>query len=82
MSVYVECLLRVPLDVLWTHTQTPELHERWDLRFSSINYLPKGDGDAPARFRYLTRIGFGLRLAATAKQSDNANSRMERPHRL
>jgi hypothetical protein len=63
MSVYVECLLRVPLDVLWTHTQTPELHKRWDLRFSSINYLPKGDGDAPARFRYLTRIGFGLEVS-------------------
>jgi hypothetical protein len=62
MSVYVERLLRVPLDVVWRHTQTPELHERWDLRFSRINYLPKDEGDSSQRFRYATRIGFGLEV--------------------
>ena len=31
MSIYVEILIRAPVDALWTHTQTPELHERWDL---------------------------------------------------
>ena len=41
MSIYVEILVRAPMDALWAHTQTPALHERWDLRFSRIDYLPK-----------------------------------------
>jgi len=35
VSVYVETLIRGPIDKLWRLTQTPELHERWDLRFTS-----------------------------------------------
>jgi len=63
MSVYVESLVRAPLDVLWTHTQTPQLHQRWDLRFSRIEYLPRPDDAAPQRFCYATRIGFGLEVS-------------------
>ena len=63
MTIYVEILVRAPMDALWAHTQTPALHERWDLRFSEIDYLPRlGDG-APQRFRYATRIGFGLEIS-------------------
>src|SRR5215475_11102087 len=63
MRIYVEILVRVPIDTLWSHTQIPTLHERWDLRFSRIEYLPlTGDG-APQRFRYATRIGFGLEVS-------------------
>jgi hypothetical protein len=36
MSIYVEILVRAPMDALWAHTQTPALHERWDLRFHRI----------------------------------------------
>jgi hypothetical protein len=62
MSVYVESLASATLDVLWTHTQTPQLHRRWDLRFSRIGYLPRLDDAAPQRFCYATRIGFGLEV--------------------
>ena len=31
MSIYVEILVRAPIDALWAHTQTPALHEQWDL---------------------------------------------------
>ncbi|RYG37435.1 hypothetical protein EON81_06750 [bacterium] len=41
-------------------TQDPALHERWDLRFSRIEYLPKACPEDPQRFLYSTRIGFGL----------------------
>ncbi len=61
-SIYVETLIRAPLDALWTHTQTPELHQQWDLRFSRIAYLPRPDPAAPRRFLYATDIGFGLRI--------------------
>ena len=51
------------MDRLWELTQNPALHERWDLRFSSITYLPRLDPDQPQRFSYITRIGFGLEIA-------------------
>jgi uncharacterized membrane protein YphA (DoxX/SURF4 family) len=63
MSIYVEILVRAPMDALWSHTQTPALHERWDLRFSRIEYLPRHDESEPQRFRYATRIGFGLEVS-------------------
>ena len=40
MSIYVEILVRAPMDALWSHTQIPALHERWDLRFSRIECFP------------------------------------------
>jgi DoxX-like family len=63
MSIYVEILIRAPMDRLWTHTQTPELHERWDLRFSHIDYLPRASEREPQRFRYRTRAGLGIEVA-------------------
>jgi hypothetical protein len=47
MSIYVEILVRAPMDALWSHTQTPALHEQWDLRFSEIDYLPRTRDDSP-----------------------------------
>lgn len=63
MSIYVEIIVRAPMDALWAHTQTPALHERWDLRFSRIHYLPKSNESDPQRFRYSTRIGFGVEVS-------------------
>jgi hypothetical protein len=50
------------MEEVWARTQRPELHERWDLRFTSIRYLPKPSPSAPQRFLYSTRIGFGLHI--------------------
>ncbi|HEV8489563.1 MAG TPA: DoxX-like family protein [Candidatus Limnocylindrales bacterium] len=63
MSIYVERLIRAPIDALWTHTQDPALHERWDLRFSQIDYLPRSDPSEPQGFRYTTRLGFGVSVS-------------------
>lgn len=41
MSIYVEILVRAPMDALWSHTQTPALHERWDLRFFANRIPPE-----------------------------------------
>ncbi len=51
------------LERLWELTQTPALHQRWALRFSTITYLPRLNLLEPQRFEYATRIGFGLRIA-------------------
>ncbi len=61
MSIYVEILIRGGMDDLWEKTQEPKLHQRWDLRFSEIDYLPRGPDEAQ-RFLYATRIGAGFRI--------------------
>ncbi|HEX5104357.1 MAG TPA: DoxX-like family protein [Pirellulaceae bacterium] len=55
----METRIRAPLDELWRLTQSPDLHARWDLRFTRIQYLPRLDEYQPQRFLYATRIGCG-----------------------
>jgi hypothetical protein len=50
------------MEELWRHTQLPELHQQWDLRFTQIEYLPRPSEAESQKFRYSTRIGFGLRI--------------------
>ena len=66
-GIYVEALIAAPLDRVWDLTQRPGLHQRWDLRFSEIRYLPRPDPAEPQRFLYETRIGFGLRVRGTGE---------------
>jgi hypothetical protein len=61
MGIYVEIPIRASMDELWEKTQNPQLHQRWDLRFSQIEYLPR-QGEEPQRFLYRTRVGFGLKI--------------------
>jgi uncharacterized membrane protein YphA (DoxX/SURF4 family) len=61
------------MHALWTQTQTPELHEKWDLRFSTIEYLPRIDEASPQRFRYVTRIGFGFEIAGEGETVGEAS---------
>ncbi|MFE9406386.1 hypothetical protein ACFYNY_32285 [Streptomyces sp. NPDC006530] len=63
-GLYVEALIDVDLDVLWERTQDPARHQSWDLRFTSISYLPRAEG-APQRFRYATRLLPFLWVAGT-----------------
>lgn len=51
------------MDALWTHTQVPSLHARWDLRFTSIAYLPRNSDADPQCFRYTTRVFPGFVIA-------------------
>ncbi|MDE0428245.1 MAG: DoxX-like family protein [Caldilineaceae bacterium] len=62
MSIYVEISIRGTLDELRRRTQVPVLHERWDLRFTSIEYLERADDSPVQLFRYSTRIGFGRKI--------------------
>jgi len=63
MAIFVSIEIRGDIDQVWTKTQDPKIHERWDLRFTHIDYLPKPSPDAPQRFLYETRIGFGIKIA-------------------
>lgn len=66
-GLYVEILLQADLDSVWRLTQVPDLHQRWDLRFTTIRYLPRASPDEPQRFLYETRIGFGLAIRGTGE---------------
>ncbi len=63
MNIYVETFIAGSIDEVWDKTQRPEAHQRWDLRFTEICYLPHIDQNLPQRFLYKTRIGFGLAIS-------------------
>jgi DoxX-like family len=70
-GIYVEILIRGDIDEVWRHTQRPELHEPWDLRFTKIQYLPRASEAEPQRFNYTTRIGFGLQIIGQGESTGN-----------
>src|SRR3954447_21148261 len=63
-GLYVETRIRADLDDLWNRTQEPAQHQRWDLRFTEIEYLPRAEGE-PQHFRYATRVLPFLTVAGT-----------------
>ncbi len=66
-GIYVELPILASLDDLWRLTQQPDLHGRWDLRFTRIDHLPRPDPAQPQQFLYETRIGFGLAIRGTGQ---------------
>jgi hypothetical protein len=68
-GIYVEILIRGDIEELWAHTQRPELHQPWDLRFTEIRYLPRASEAEPQRFNYATRIGFGIQIVGEGESS-------------
>jgi uncharacterized membrane protein YphA (DoxX/SURF4 family) len=62
-DIYVEIHIRAAMDEVWRLSQQPDLHQRWDLRFTDIQYLPRPNESQPQRFLYATRLGFGLKIA-------------------
>ena len=59
-ELYVETRLDVDMADLRAATQEPDEHERWDLRFTDIDYRPRPDESEPQRFDYAARVGFGV----------------------
>lgn len=66
-ALYIETTIRCDLDELWEKSQDPVLHQRWDLRFSEIDYLPRGEGE-PQRFVYASRVA-GLWVHGTGEST-------------
>lgn len=81
--IYVKTIIKTDIESLWEYSQDPKVHERWDLRFSSIEYLPREKTD-DQHFNYLTSIGFGLSINGTGisrgeivKESGERSSSLE-----
>jgi hypothetical protein len=64
MRLYIEARIRANLDHIWNRTQDPALHQRWDLRFTRIDYAPPAAGE-PQRFTYAIRVLPGLTVSGT-----------------
>jgi hypothetical protein len=75
VSIYVEILIHGPIDDLWEKSQEPKLHQRWDLRFSEIDYLPRQPGEAQ-KFLYATRIGAGMRIVGAGESTGERDNRL------
>jgi hypothetical protein len=54
------------MDALWDATQGPDAHQRWDVRFGRITYLPRAEGE-PQRFTYATTVAPGVTVAGTGE---------------
>jgi hypothetical protein len=50
-KLYVETRVDADVEELLAATQDPDEHERWDLRVTEIEYLPREDGE-PQRFGF------------------------------
>jgi hypothetical protein len=64
--IYVESRIDAPIDRVWDATQQPDQHQRWDLRFGRISYLPRTDGE-PQRFTYATTVAPGVTIGGTGE---------------
>jgi hypothetical protein len=64
--IYVESRIQAPIDRVWDATQQPDQHQRWDVRFGRISYLPRVDGE-PQRFIYATTVAPGVTIAGTGE---------------
>jgi hypothetical protein len=69
--VVVEALIPAPVERVWERSQEPDQHVGWDLRFSSIRYLPEQDARGFHLMEYLTRLGFGLQVAGWGRYLSN-----------
>lgn len=69
--IYVEIPINVPIQQVWDASQNPELHAQWDLRFSSISYLPKKE-EEPQLFTYTRNVGPFLTVEGWGKSSGSA----------
>lgn len=64
--IYVESRIRAPMARLWAATQDPAEHQRWDVRFGTITYLPRAEGE-PQRFTYSTTVAPGVTISGTGE---------------
>ena len=65
-AIYVDIEMCTGMDELWKHTQDPSTHERWDLRFSEITYLPRDEGEAQ-HFLYRTKVHLYVQVLLNKK---------------
>lgn len=78
--IYVEIDIDTEMEDIWDASQQPDLHAQWDLRFSSIHYLPKKEGE-PQKFTYIRKVapfitvkGWGKSVGTRSEESGPLSS--------
>ena len=71
-KIVVEAVIPAPVETVWERTQEPDLHTRWDIRFSHIAYLPEKDERGFNLMDYRTKIGFGIEIAGIGRYLQNS----------
>ncbi|MCE9668478.1 SRPBCC family protein [Myxococcus stipitatus] len=69
--IVAEVLLPAPVECVWERTQDPDLHTAWDVRFTSIRYLPERDARGLRLMDYRTRLGFGVEITGWGRYLAN-----------
>ena len=64
--IYVEIPIQAEMGDVWEKTQNPALHEQWDLRFSSINYMDRKENEVQ-EFTYKTKVAPGIEIQGWGK---------------
>lgn len=72
--IYIEVFIASGIDPIWHRTQTPSEHQRWDLRFSHIDYLPRA-ADKPQQFTYSTTVVPGLTVHGRGESTATRHTR-------
>lgn len=57
---------------LWSATQDPARHQRWDVRFGTIRYEPREAGE-PQRFTYATKVAPRVTVAGRGESLGDRN---------
>jgi hypothetical protein len=78
--IYVELQIRCSMERIWELTQDPELHSRWDARFSSITPIAELDGGY--RFRYERRLPFHTMVGSGTTIGERHNADRSRTSAL
>jgi hypothetical protein len=75
ISSYAAILIHADIDLVWRYTQDPALQTQWDLRLSSLRYLPRPDRREPQRFVFGTLLGLEGEGEIVGMCSDDAGVR-------
>lgn len=66
-KIVVEVWIPSPVELVWERSQDPDLHASWDLRFTTIGYLPETDERGYHLMDYRTRIALGLEIVGVGR---------------
>ena len=70
-KIVVEAIIPAVPETVWERSQTPELHLRWDIRFTYIRYLDQADDRGFRLMDYRTNIGLGIEVKGIGKYLQN-----------
>jgi hypothetical protein len=66
-KIVVEAWIPAPVELVWERSQDADQHASWDLRFTTIGYLPEKDARGYHLMDYRTRIALGVEIVGVGR---------------